>query len=482
MKGGNPLRVGAYRRVSTEMQRDDGVSLQTQDERLKAFVQSQGWTLVENYADEGYSAKNMDRPALKRLIEDIKSQKIDVVLVYKLDRFVRSVSDLHYLLQVMDKYDVKFKSCTEVFDTTSATGRMFITIIATLAQWERETIAERVFDNMLHRSEQGKRNGGPSPYGYKLEDGILTIDENEAVWVRYMFQKYKTNGAQNIAKDLNGRGIRTGKGEVWSDYTVRYILRNPIYAGYVRWNNRSAAKGKNAETVIAKYEQENFEPLISKDDWDEIQALMKERSFMAFRSDNHYPFSSVAKCEKCGQAFTGGFKKKRSGGIHRFYKCSGRFRTGICNIPAIAEQSIEKAFLETMYFSTYEYLTKEPEIDKEQIKNELVHIEGKKERIKELYVDGDIAKGDYRNKIAELQERENDLLLQLETEDVRADEEEIRMWISSVKDNWNTLSDESKKAAVHAIFRSITIRMVEPPKSGKYPKPPVVEIVNFELR
>ncbi|MED1786527.1 recombinase family protein [Brevibacillus laterosporus] len=480
------MRVGTYRRVSTEMQREDGVSLQTQDERLNAFIQSQGWALVEDYADEGYSAKNMDRPALKRLIEDIKRQKIDVVLVYRLDRFVRSVSDLHHLLQVMDKHDVKFKSCTEVFDTTSATGRMFITIIATLAQWERETIAERVFDNMLHRSEQGKRNGAPAPYGYTLEDGILTPDENEATWVRYIFQKYKTNGSQNIAKYLNVRGIRTKKGEVWSDYSVRYILKNPIYAGYVRWNLRSAAKGKNTETVIAKYEQKNFEPLISKSDWDDIQELMKERSFMAFRSDNHYPFSSIAKCEECGHSFTGAFKKRKSGGVHRFYKCAGRFRTGTCKVTVIAEEAIEKAFLETMYFSMYdekEYLAeKEPEIDAQQIQKELVHIEGKKARIKELYVDGDIAKEDYKKKIAELQKRENDLLLQLETEDVRASEEEVRMWISSVKANWNTLSYESKKAAVHAIFRSMTIRVIEPPKVGKVAAPPVVEIVNFELR
>ncbi|QOS97592.1 recombinase family protein [Brevibacterium sp. JNUCC-42] len=481
------MRVGTYRRVSTEMQREDGISLQTQDERLGAFIQSQGWALVEDYSDEGYSAKNMERPALKRLIEDIKQQKIDVVLVYRLDRFVRSVSDLHHLLQVMDKHDVKFKSCTEVFDTTSATGRMFITIIATLAQWERETIAERVFDNMLHRSEQGKRNGAPAPYGYVLQDGILTQDENEAVWVRYIFEKYKTNGSQNIAKYLNKRGIRTKKGEVWNDFTIRYILKNPIYSGFVRWNHRSTAKKKyTGEAVITKYEQENFEPIISKKDFDHIQTLMKERSFMAFRSDNHYPFSGIAKCVECGYSFTGASKKRRSGGIYRYYKCAGRFRTGTCKVTVIAEEAIEKAFLESLDFLIYDednfIIEKETDIDSQQIQKELVHIEGKKARIKELYVDGDISKVEYKKKLAELQERENHLLLQTETEDVRISEEEIKVWIESLKANWHTLSFESKKAAVHAIFRSITIKVVVPPKTGKVAAPPVVEIQNFELR
>src|SRR5690606_13381288 len=167
------MRCAIYRRVSTDLQAEEGFSLEAQKNRLLAYAESQGWTVIEDYCDEGYSAKSLDRPEMQRLISDIKKKKFDVVLVYRLDRLVRSVLELHELLQLMERYDVRFKSATEIFDTTSATGRLFITLIATLAQWERETIAERVHLGMAKKAEQGERNGAPAPYGYDLVDGKL---------------------------------------------------------------------------------------------------------------------------------------------------------------------------------------------------------------------------------------------------------------------------------------------------------------------
>ncbi|MGG0754118.1 recombinase family protein [Brevibacillus laterosporus] len=127
------MKVGIYRRISTEMQHEDGCSLQIQSEQLGSFIKEQGWTIVEDYADDGYSAENMDRPALNKLIEDIKQQKIDVVLVYRLDRLVRSASDLNDLLEIMDKHNVKFKSYKESVDTMSNAGKMHLTLLAAAA-------------------------------------------------------------------------------------------------------------------------------------------------------------------------------------------------------------------------------------------------------------------------------------------------------------------------------------------------------------
>ncbi|WP_268570469.1 recombinase family protein [Paenibacillus larvae] len=478
------MRVCKYRRVSTDMQREEGVSLSTQDERLDAFIKSQGWTVVADYADEGFSAKNMDRPALQQLIKDIKKDKFDVVLVYRLDRLVRSVSDLHELLQIMDKHDVKFKSCTEVFDTTSATGRMFITIIATLAQWERETIAERVFDNMLARSEKGMRNGAPAPYGYIYKDGSLELVEEEAKWVKFIFDKYKTTGSQNIAKTLNKRGIRTKKGEVWSDFSIRYLLKNPIYAGYVRWNYRSLAKGKyTGDEVIQKINQDNFQVIISKEEFDEIQVLMKERSTFAFRSDNFYPYSGVAKCAKCGNSLTGAFKNKKSGGIYRFYKCSGRFRTGVCDSPVISEEAVDIALMKCLELPEFDLKYEEQnKIDREQLEKELVKIDLKKSRIKELYVDGDINKNEYKKRMDFLIDDEIRIQKKLEIEEIEATYEEVREWMGLIKESWNELSYETRKAAVRTIFSSLTVKIIKEPVLGRYPQLPILEITDYKLK
>lgn len=478
-----------YRRVSTEMQKEEGFSLEAQKMRLEAFATSQGWTIIDDYCDEGYSAKSLERPQMQRMIEDMKKQKFDIILVYRLDRFVRSVTDLHKLLQLMDKYDVKFKSSTEVFDTTTATGRMFITIIATLAQWERETIAERVYEAMLKRSETGKRNGAPPPYGYDLVEGKLVINYEESKWVNFIFKQYETHGATNIAKKLNSRGITTKKGEVWSDFSVRYTLKNPIYSGYVRWNNESTSGGhrkKTGEEVIVELEQDDFEPIITKEKWDEIQQIINDRFNMAFRSQTHYPFSSVGKCAKCGKSLSGNKKIRNNGYEHRFYKCRGRFNFGICDAPVVPELSIEKAFLEILDMNINNLINEidveqnqDNDIDHNKLNKQLQKILGKKERTKDIYTEGDMTKAEYRKKMNQLTIEENEIRGLLEEHEQHASPEEIKQILSRIKEEWPKLSYESKKHAIHSLFKHLTIEVVEPSKPNKLA---VVKISDYSFK
>lgn len=478
------MKVGTYRRVSTDIQREEGVSLHTQNERLNNFAASQGWTIVEDYSDEGFSAKDMNRPQLQRLIQDIEAKKIDILLVYRLDRLVRSVSDLHQLLKIMDQHDVKFKSCTEVFDTTNATGRLFITIIATLAQWERETIAERVYDNMLERSEMGLRNGAPAPYGYEYNEQkeLIQVPE-EAKWVKFMFTKYVSTGSQNIAKALNKRGVRTKKGELWSDFSVRYVLRNPIYSGYVRWNRRSFSKKKyTGKDVIREFKQNNFVPVITKEEWDDCQKLMQQRSTMAFRSDNYYPFSGIACCAQCGQKLTGAYKKRKSGGVYRYYKCAGRFRLGICDAPIIGEEAIEVAFLECLrmadFYINYESQNK---IDRVELERDLTRLNGRLERTKELYIEGDITREEYNKRMQELQLMEQSIESTLNSAQEEVSREELAQFAEVLKTEWNDLSYETKKTAVASIFKSLTVELIKEPKTGRYPEAGIVKITGYEF-
>lgn len=478
------MRCVIYRRVSTDMQVEEGFSLQAQQNRLSAYAESQGWTIVEDYCDEGYSAKNTDRPQMQRLIEDIQKGKFDVILVYRLDRFVRSVLDLHKLLQLMDKHDIKFKSATEVFDTTSATGRLFITMIATLAQWERETIAERVHMGMTKKVELGERNGAPAPYGYDNKGPLLVKNEDEAKWVKYIFNRYLTVGTQTIAKELNKKNVKTKKGEVWSDFAIRYVLRNPIYTGVVRWNNESLSKGtrkKTGEAILKEFTQEGFEPIIDKSLFDEAQQLLEKRSVQAFRSDNFYPYSGVARCEKCGYTYSGAFKKLKNGRIHRYYKCRGRINFGVCDTQIVAEEAIDNAFLKFLEIAQADMDIEDQanDIDEEAIEKQLATLRKRKERAEELYIDGDINKKRYQSLLEEIVNEESKLLKELDMAEESGSAEEVKELLSKIKNEWYEFSYETRKHAVHLLFKSLTIHIV------REAKPPtikgVVSIMGYEF-
>ncbi len=170
------MKTAVYVRVSTEEQVKEGYSISAQKERLDAYIKSQGWELVSYYVDEGVSAKDTNRPELQRMLKNIEEGFIDVVLVYRLDRLTRSVLDLYQLLESFEKNGCHFKSATEVYDTTTAIGRLFITLVAALAQWERENLGERVRMGMTQKVREGEWHGSTPPYGYQLDNGSLVIN------------------------------------------------------------------------------------------------------------------------------------------------------------------------------------------------------------------------------------------------------------------------------------------------------------------
>lgn len=162
------MKCVIYVRVSTEEQAKHGFSIAAQIEKLEAYCVSQGWEIVEEpYIDDGYSAKDLNRPYFQAMVERIQQGGIDVLLVYKLDRLTRSVPDLHTILAELEQYECKFKSATEVYDTTNAMGRLFITLVAAIAQWERENTAERVRFGMEKKVKLGHWKGGTPPSATK---------------------------------------------------------------------------------------------------------------------------------------------------------------------------------------------------------------------------------------------------------------------------------------------------------------------------
>ncbi|AIF51544.1 recombinase family protein [Pelosinus sp. UFO1] len=233
------ISAAGYLRVSTDEQAEHGVSLPSQKSRIIAYCQSQGWNLYDLYIDDGYSGKNLNRPAMQRLIADVKEQKIGAVIVIKLDRLSRRQKDVLYLLEdVFEPSFVGFKSVSEPFDTTTPFGKAAIGMMAVFAQLERETIVERVREGKKEAAKQGRFMGGPIALGYKFNRDTrkLEINEMEAETVRFIFSEYLNSGKgyQHIADALNERHTPTpSTANQWSRGTIRAILRNAFYAGFV---------------------------------------------------------------------------------------------------------------------------------------------------------------------------------------------------------------------------------------------------------
>ena len=176
-----------------------------QVDRIKSFIKSQGWAACDIYSDDGYSAKDRKRPALKRLMDEASEKRFDAVIVYKIDRLSRRLKDLIEIVEELAHYDIGFKSITELIDTTTPEGRLMFHQFGSFAQYERELIGQRTKMGMIKRLKEGKWNGGPAPYGYRLNSPHLKIKEDEArtVHLIYNLADTKNMGVINIARHLN---------------------------------------------------------------------------------------------------------------------------------------------------------------------------------------------------------------------------------------------------------------------------------------
>lgn len=250
--------VGIYVRVSTEEQALSGFSIRAQIDKLIDYCKLKDWTIFDIYKDEGISGKNIkDRKELNRLIDDIKNNKVNNVLVYKIDRLTRSTKDLIDLVELFNKYNCSFNSFTENIDTYSATGRMFIKIIGIFAEFERENIVERVRLGLERKVKEGYTIASKNvSYGYTKDKGekVQKVCEYEAYVIRKIFNMFVSNYSYTeIANYLNKFKIKTKNNKDWNYKIVKKILTNPNYIGKVRYginkNNYFEIDGKHQPIV-----------------------------------------------------------------------------------------------------------------------------------------------------------------------------------------------------------------------------------------
>jgi site-specific DNA recombinase len=247
------VRCAIYTRVSTEHGLDQEFnSLDAQYEAASAYIKSQahaGWTLIRSrYDDGGYSGGSTDRPDLQKLLDDIRSRKIDVIVVYKVDRLTRSLADFAKLVELFDAHGVSFVSVTQQFNTTTSMGRLTLNVLLSFAQFEREVTSERIRDKIAASKRKGLWVGGNLPLGYEMKDGKIAIVEEEAELVRSIFQRYLELGSVNeLVRDLGERNIRTKAkrlatgamrgGVPFGRGALYYLLGNHFYIGEVKYKN-----------------------------------------------------------------------------------------------------------------------------------------------------------------------------------------------------------------------------------------------------
>ena len=243
-------RCAIYTRKSTEEGLEQSFnSLDAQREACTAYVQSQaheGWELIpEQYDDGGWSGGNMDRPGLKQLLANVAARKVDVIVVYKVDRLTRSLADFARIVDTLDKAGASFVSVTQAFNTTTSMGRLTLNVLLSFAQFEREVTSERIRDKIAASKRRGMWMGGPIPIGYRLNDRQLVIEPSEAETVRLIFRRYVAlRSVRALVDELDERGIRTKLRVYMSGREVGGIpfmkgplaelLKNPIYVGKVR--------------------------------------------------------------------------------------------------------------------------------------------------------------------------------------------------------------------------------------------------------
>ena len=344
------IRCAVYTRKSTEEGLDQEFnSLDAQREACEAYIASQkceGWLLVpDRYDDGGVSGGTLDRPALKRLLRDVEDGRVDVVVVYKIDRLSRSLMDFAKLVEVFERCGVTFVSITQSFNTTTSMGRLTLNILLSFAQFEREVSAERIRDKFAASRARGLWMGGTPPLGYDVKDRKLVVNDKEADLVRLIFSRFlRIGSATKLAQELRRAGHTT---KTWTTQNGRHRPGKPLDKGalYKILGNRvylgeAVHKG-------APYPGEHA-AIIDRALWDKVHAILAQNTVIRA---NHSRAQTPALLKGLlfapgGHAMTPSHTRK-GGKLYRYYVATDAIRQGYsaCAIASVPAAEVEEAVI-----------------------------------------------------------------------------------------------------------------------------------------
>ena len=355
LTGRREVRCAIYTRKSTEEGLDQEYNtLDAQRDSAEAFIRSQrheGWVaLPERYDDGGYTGANMDRPALKKLLDDVRAGRVDCVMVYKVDRLTRALLDFSRIVEVLDKHGVSFVSVTQQFNTTSSLGRLTLNILLSFAQFERDMISERTRDKMSAARRKGRWIGGHIPLGYDLAEkgGALVVNADEAARVREIFRLYLEHGSLiPTIRDLNNRGwrlkewgTRRGKltgGKEFSKNRLYNLLTHMVYIGKVDFGGQ-IYDGEHAGIV---------DPAV----WQRVQEQLRLNGRTGGREvRNRYGavLKGILRCGSCEVGMAHTYTQKAENKLYRYYVCINAHQRGYdrCQTRSVSAPQIERAVID----------------------------------------------------------------------------------------------------------------------------------------
>lgn len=331
-------KAALYVRVSTRYQIDKD-SLPFQRKKLKEYCKLFGLKDYVIFEDDGYSAKNTDRPHYQEMISRVRAGEFSHIIVWKVDRISRNLLDFAEMYQELKQHKVTFISMNEQFDTSTAIGEAMLKIILIFAELERNMTSERVTGIMLDRAEQGLWNGARMPVGFRWnpEEKYPEPDQEEKKIVQFIFDHYeKTHSCLQVARYLNNHGVKSKRGGQWGSKLIHDIIRNPFYIGTYRYNLREAGRGplKPESEWIVK--ENNHEGIVEKEQFWRCNKIMDENAASKNTSDQRetkhvHTFSGRLVCGVCGANMVATKDKARANGWRPSnYRCSKRARSLDC--------------------------------------------------------------------------------------------------------------------------------------------------------
>ena len=332
----------------------DGYSLEAQRTRMRAFAEFNEYEIAGEYEDAGKSGKSIEgRDEFNRMMEDIKTGKDDVsfVLVFKLSRFGRNAADVLSTLQTMQDFGVNLICVEDGIDSSKDAGKLMISVLSAVAEIERENIRVQTMEGRIQKARDGKWNGGFPPYGYNLKDGVLEINEEEALAIRTIFEQWVSTdiGANGLAKYLENHGIRkiprhNGKNPLFDAALIRNIIKNPVYCGKIAYGRRKTEKVHGTRNEYKLVEQDDYlvvdglhEGIVSEEMWNQAQVKMiaqakKYEHVNKAKDTRTHLLSGLVKCPICGAGMYGNksIKHRKDGTKYKdffYYGCKHRTMT-----------------------------------------------------------------------------------------------------------------------------------------------------------
>lgn len=438
------IKVAIYIRVSTKKQVEEGYSLEAQKEKLIKLCETNGYIVYKIYSDEGKSGKNTKRPAYQEMMQDMRDGLFNKIIVTKLDRISRSLIDLELLIQELQKNGCSFETASEKIDLDSSIGVMFVRLLGIFAQFERERITERINDTFDSMINEGKAVSGCQPFGYKVDNGKVIIDEENEEATNYFFDLFEKTHSLRRASIYTNEKFNLTK----TTLSYRKMLTYTHYYGTYRGNINYCP------------------PYMTKERWDKLHEILLSRHTKTYHPKRFYIFASLLIDSNCGNKLCGNHHKKPKKDIH-YYKCTkyAHNKTCISNL-AVNEEILEKFLIDNIndyikdHFNSLEKNYNESKIKYKDSAKELAKLKEEQKRLTNAYTKGRIEEDEYDKEFDKIEKK----ITKLNSEPIKRDFKELKDLTNM---DWETMYHELDRENKQAFWKKFIDKIVIDPLNYK---------------